>query len=209
MKIEHASSTIEAVLFDVGGVLSEEMIERKLLDLARVHGLPAERLLSLRPSLRLEADLGRISDRGFWREILRRAGAAASSISEEDLEIERYLAPVQGTLELARRLKQRYRVGILSNDSREMARARRRKLGLDAVFDRDTVIISAEVGLAKPDQKIFDLAVQRLGVDPARCLLVDDRQDNVQAARSCGLQAIQFSSAAQLEQELRRLGLSW
>jgi putative hydrolase of the HAD superfamily len=204
----HTSATIEVVLFDVGGVLSEEMIEHKLVDLARVHRLPAERLLSLRPSLRQDADLGRISDRDFWRAILRQAGATAGSISEEDLEIERYLTPVQGTLELARRLKQRYRVAILSNDSREMARARRDRLGLDAVFDRSSVIISAEVGLAKPDPRIFDLAVRRLDVAPDRCLLIDDRQDNVGAARSCGLQAIQFSSAQQLEQELRRLGLS-
>lgn len=199
---------IEVVLFDVGGVLSEEMIERKLTDLAREHGVPAERLLSLRPSLRLEADLGKISDRDFWRGILRQAGVTAK-ISEEDLRIDCYLTPVQGTLELARRLKPRYRVGILSNDSREMAQARRDTLGFDAVFDRAAVIISAEVGLAKPDPKIYDLAVRRLGVDPGRCLLIDDRPDNVQAARSCGLQAIQFSSALQLERELRSLGLSW
>jgi hypothetical protein len=76
----------------------------------------------------------------------------------DDPEIESYLVPIAGTLEIARQLRERgLRVGILSNDSREMSRARRRKHGFDDVFD--PILISSEIGQLKPGPGIYDHAL--------------------------------------------------
>lgn len=194
---------IGAVLFDVGGVLSRDMIETKLADLARRHGLPEAELLRAGLALRERADLGRLSDAEYWGQVLRQAGAEPA---DGDAAIEPYLEPVPGTLELARRLKARgLRVGILSNDSVQMARARRDRHGFDAVFD--PIVISGEIGKVKPAPGVYDHAVQTLGLPPAEVLFIDNREENVQGARARGLRALRFESAAQLERELARLGL--
>lgn len=191
------------MLFDVGGVLSRDMIEIKLRDLARRHRLPEAELLRAGLALREKADLGQLSDPEYWAQVLRGAGVEPAA---QDSAIEPYLEAVPGTLELARRLKARgLRVGILSNDSVEMARARRTRHGFDAVFD--PIVISGEIGKAKPWRPIYDHAIERLGLPPSQVLFIDNREENVAGARAAGLQALRFEDAARLEAALVRLGL--
>lgn len=59
-------------------------------------------------------------------------------------------------------------------------------------------VVSASEGVAKPDPRIYDIAISRFHLDPARTLFVDDGTRNVLAARAAGLQAVQFESAAQI-----------
>ncbi|MBW2523723.1 MAG: HAD family phosphatase [Deltaproteobacteria bacterium] len=188
---------IEALLFDVGGVLSQDRVEDKLADLARKYGVSYERLIAVKDPIRLDADLGRLSDAEFWQRTLATVGVDAT---EEDVDIEPYLAEVPGTLEVVRALHGRVRLGILSNDSRELSSARRRRHGFDQLFD--PIIISAHIGLVKPGREIYHHALQRLGVAAERCLFVDNREDNVAAARACGLRALRFTTAARLAEDL-------
>ncbi|TDW95484.1 MULTISPECIES: HAD family phosphatase [Kribbella] len=58
----------------------------------------------------------------------------------------------------------------------------------DGMFD--DIVISGEVGLRKPEPEIFELAAQRLGLEPAECVFVDDLQLNVDGARAVGMTAI-------------------
>ncbi len=76
------------------------------------------------------------------------------------------------------------------------------------VFDlfRDIVVSGAE-RLIKPDPAIYRLAIDRFEIDPARALFIDDREDNIASAISCGLQGHVFRDAPTLEAELARLGL--
>ncbi|GAB4085495.1 HAD family phosphatase [Myceligenerans cantabricum] len=69
------------------------------------------------------------------------------------------------------------------------------------------VVVSGRVGLAKPDVRIYRLLAQRFDVDPARAVFVDDKQENVDAARRCGFHAIRFTDVAALRGRLRALGL--
>ena len=69
------------------------------------------------------------------------------------------------------------------------------------------IVVSGEVGLAKPDPEIFRLTIDRFALDPARTAFVDDSPRNVEAARSVGLHAVHFTSAEALRLELVRLGL--
>lgn len=69
------------------------------------------------------------------------------------------------------------------------------------------IVVSGEVGLAKPDPEIFRLTIDRFALDSARTVFVDDSPRNVEAARSVGLHAVHFTSAEALRLELVRLGL--
>lgn len=67
--------------------------------------------------------------------------------------------------------------------------------------------VSCETGLRKPDLEAYLSASRTLGVAPERCLFVDDRASNCDAARAVGMDAVVFTDAGQLEAELARRGL--
>ncbi len=69
----------------------------------------------------------------------------------------------------------------------------------------DSVTISAEEGVMKPDPRIFEIALARAGVLPEEAVFVDDFAANVEGARRVGLRAIHFRSTAQALAELARL----
>lgn len=69
----------------------------------------------------------------------------------------------------------------------------------------DDVLVSGVEGMAKPDLRIFELAIARWGLDPSRTLFIDDSAHNVEAARRAGLHAILFTDVVALRRELRSL----
>ncbi|GAB3150628.1 HAD family hydrolase [Microbispora hainanensis] len=69
----------------------------------------------------------------------------------------------------------------------------------------DEVVSSARVGVAKPDPRIYEIAAERAGVPLGRCLFVDDRAENVEAARALGMTAVLFTGLPDLETALAPL----
>lgn len=94
--------------------------------------------------------------------------------------------PAGGLWGLAARARAvRVRTGLLSNSWGTDGYPRQR---LDAHFD--VQVISGEVGLRKPDPAIYRLALDRLGVEPYRCVFVDDLERNLATARDLGMHAV-------------------
>jgi putative hydrolase of the HAD superfamily len=62
----------------------------------------------------------------------------------------------------------------------------------------DAVVSSAQVGVAKPDQRIYEIAAELAGAAPERCLFVDDRLENVEAARTLGMTGVHYRTVADL-----------
>jgi epoxide hydrolase-like predicted phosphatase len=69
----------------------------------------------------------------------------------------------------------------------------------------DTMVISGEVGLHKPEPEIFRLGAERLGVEPAACVFVDDLRENCEGAEAVGMTAILHRGADRTIPELERL----
>ena len=113
----------------------------------------------------------------------------------------------RANLELVRRLRPRYKLSVLSNADMSL-RGRLERDGLHALFD--DVVVSAEVGMAKPDPAIFRLAADRLGLPPAACVFVDDWDDNVEAARAVGMRGVlhRVDKGDDLSEQLLALGVA-
>jgi 2-haloacid dehalogenase len=71
----------------------------------------------------------------------------------------------------------------------------------------DGIVISGEVGAAKPDRRIYDALIERHDLDPASLVFVDDVPANVAAAEQLGMRGLTFTSAAALRRDLAALGL--
>jgi 2-haloacid dehalogenase len=69
------------------------------------------------------------------------------------------------------------------------------------------VTVSGEIGMIKPDRRIFDHHVQHFGLDPAATIFIDDSLKNVEGARAAGWHAVHFQNAEALEADLERFGI--
>jgi len=114
--------------------------------------------------------------------------------------------PIQGTVEILRALHDKgYPLYALSNWSAETFAMVRDDFPFLALFD--SIVLSGEVRLVKPEPEIFHLTLQRIGLPAQECLFIDDSAANIAAARALGWQAIRFESPEQLARELRQAGV--
>ena len=97
------------------------------------------------------------------------------------------------------------RLLALSNWSAEMFPVARERFDFLEWFEG--IVISGEVGMNKPDRRIFEHLAEQFGIEPTDALFIDDSLANVDAAIAVGFRAIQFSDAAALRLDLARLGL--
>ncbi len=97
------------------------------------------------------------------------------------------------------------RLVALSNWSAETFPTAQERFDFLAWFEG--IVISGEVGVNKPDPRIFEYLVERFAIEPAAALFIDDSPANIDAARAFGFRTIQFTDATALRRELVRLGL--
>jgi len=113
---------------------------------------------------------------------------------------------IPGTVDLLADLRiAGVRLLALSNWSAEMFPVARERFDFLAWFEG--IVISGEVGVNKPDRRIFEHLVEQFAIEPAAALFIDDSSANVEAAAALGFRTIQFTNARALRLELVRLGL--
>lgn len=109
--------------------------------------------------------------------------------------------PVEGIEDVLRRVRREYRVAFLSNSNEIHAEVIPRRFS-NLFRDGDVFVFSHDWKCAKPDPRIFEIALRRLGARAEDCVYVDDLAENIDAARAAGLNAYLFTGSAEL---LRRL----
>jgi putative hydrolase of the HAD superfamily len=95
----------------------------------------------------------------------------------------------------------------LSNADASLRQRLEHEIGIEHLFD--DIVCSAEVGMAKPEPGVFDLACRRLGLAPGECVFVDDYEVNVKAAQDLGMQGVLFrvDRGDELRAQLAALGV--
>jgi HAD superfamily hydrolase (TIGR01549 family) len=196
--------SIQAVIFDFGGVLVRMVDDRPRLALAKRLGVPLSRLddLVFFSESAQRASKGEINVGMHWEAV-----RVALGIRPEDMPgfLEQYWSADDVNwqlLDYIRDLHPRYKVGLLSNAWDDLRQTMHARWNIDGLFDE--LIISAEVGLVKPDPRIFHLAMERLSVQPEEAVFLDDIAENVEAARREGLNAIAFQDTQKAIDELNR-----
>lgn len=195
---------IKAVFFDLGGVILRTEDHSPRTNLAKSFGLSYEEIdrLVFENDSSKKASLGFITEHEHWLNI-------AESLNLPELEVDRLKKEFFAgdridfyLLDLIRSLRPERVVGAISNAWSGM-RPWMDEHKVTDVFD--DMVISAEVGLAKPDPRIYQLAMQNLQVHPQESIFIDDTYRNVDAARRVGMQAILFEEPAQAVAELKSL----
>jgi epoxide hydrolase-like predicted phosphatase len=197
---------LKAIIFDVGGVLIRTHNWAGREKWAARLGMDArdfEDFVFSGESGR-KAQLGQISSVEHWAWLADHFGLDQTGIAELRRDFFSGDRLDESLVAYIRRLRRAgYRTGLLSNAGNEA----RHLLSGDypIIDDFDGVVISAEVGVMKPDPKIYRLAAENVGVDVTEALFVDDVMENVEGARAVGMQAVHFTDPELARQQLSEL----
>jgi epoxide hydrolase-like predicted phosphatase len=194
--------TIRAVIFDIGDVLLRMENHDKRHEWEARLGLSREDLTHLvfGSKVAARAVTGEVPEEAIWKyvaETLRLSDEQLPQFQRDFWEGDQFDADLAQFMQT---LRPRYKVGIISNAWSNARSAINRRFNLDSYVD--DAIYSAEVKLAKPDVRIFRLALERLGVQAEEAVFVDDVLENVQAAQSLGMKGVQFKNTQQTIKEV-------
>ena len=106
-----------------------------------------------------------------------------------------YLDTIQlndGFLDFIKVTRRQYKLAIISNDSSRWSKYLREKFNINQYFD--VISISGDLRIQKSDKRIFQLTVEKLAVRANDCLYIDDREENLEAARKLGMNTIMLNS---------------
>jgi putative hydrolase of the HAD superfamily len=190
------------LILDYGNVLSRVQDQTWMDEAARRLGADATAFRAAYWRHRHAYDDG-LSAADYWRRVVTAARAAAP-LAPDDVaaliasDVASWSVYHDEVWALAARFRAAGgRTALLSNSGPEVMARVRAEHPLEARFD--VVVNSCEVGLAKPDPRIFRLCLERLGLPAGAALFVDDRADNVEAAAGVGLQTLRFEGPDALD----------
>ncbi len=201
------AAMIKAIIFDHGGVIKENSDDIIFRDFALAFSLPLQQMTRAIQRFLDLYQTGEISDEKFFvslsalikkplpknYRLLWTAKYGAASYNE-------------GTIHFIEQLKQKgYKLACLSNTIPPHAEFSKKKHGYHWF---DVVVLSCEVGLRKPDKRIYELTCKELRCKPQECLFIDDSFENLAPAKELGMETIQFKSEDQLRRELLHRGIA-
>jgi epoxide hydrolase-like predicted phosphatase len=196
--------SIRAVFFDFGGVIARTEYQAPRQQLAERLGMEYEDLgrIIFESETGIQASVGSITALQHWESVmqrLKRPYEEMSSIRDEFFAgdiIDRQL------LDFLRSLRGKTITGLISNAWSDLRDYLVREKMEDAF---DHIVISAEVGVVKPEAKIFQVALEKAGVSPNEAVFVDDFYANIKGCEKLGMKGIHFKDAESTLQQLKLL----
>ena len=202
---------VDALILDFGEVLVHPQSVDAIARMAELVHVSAEEFQKRYWSHRVAYDSG-LPAADYWRRVLHGLDPAPDDLDAivADLiaaDYDSWTVYRPDVWEIARAFKAAGgRTAILSNGVPEIMGRLQRERSLAEFFD--VIVVSYEVGCAKPDPEIYRICLERLEVPASNTLFVDDRRENLDAARTLGLQTLHFTgdlSVEELRERLNRL----
>lgn len=185
---------IKAIIFDCFGVLVTEAWTA----FKDQHFGHDNKLLEQVNAIGKQADAGLMSH----EEAVRQTAALAGVTPQEVAATMHNNVPNELLFEYIRELKKSYKIGLLSNAAANWLEKMFEPAQL-AVFDG--INLSFESGFVKPDKRAYENAAAKLQVAPEACILVDDREIQLEGARKAGMKTVLYQDFEQTKAELEKL----
>ena len=194
--------SIRAVLFDIGGILELNpptgWRERWESELALRPGDLDKRL----EDVWRDAAVGSITEQVMEDTIRRRLGLQDEQMDRfrNDMWDDYLGSPNDELIDYFGGLRSRCRTGIISNSAVGARVREQERYGFDDLCE--LIVYSHEVGVSKPDRRIYEITCERMNLQPAEAVFLDDVEENVVAARELGFHAVWFVDNRQAVREI-------
>ncbi len=198
---------IRAFITDFGGVLVRTRTDRSRRALEQRLGLPLHtldnRVFGGEASLRGQS--GTLSEEEFWLEITRELDCSRIGLTPQTFRAEFFADDFldEELMAFIRSVRPPLKTGLISNAWSGMRDMIHTTVPIADAFD--ALVISAEEKMVKPDPRIYQLALDRLGVHADEAIFLDDMPENIDACQALGMHGVRFQSTAQALRDIRAL----
>jgi putative hydrolase of the HAD superfamily len=178
----------QAIVFDYAGVVAGDTATKFDESISKIIDVSVKNYKEIYYRHNDLHNTGKITWDELWKRVLTDLNKV--SLLDDVLIFTRKPKKVnKNVIKLIRELKNKgYKVALLSNYSREGGRRMRQVLHLDKVFD--LMLISGEIGLAKPHPEVFLYLIKKLNVSPSEIIFIDDSPKNIKTANSLGITTV-------------------
>ena len=196
--------SIRAVLFDLGGVIVRTEYQAPRQHLAERLGMEYDDLVKIvfDSDSGYQASIGAIPPEAHWASVIKRLKRPASEL--EAIRHDFFAGDIidRTLLDFLHSLRGKYKTGLISNAWGDLREYLQREKIEDAF---DHMIISAEVGAVKPEAKIYQIALEQVGVKPKEMVFVDDFAVNIEGCEKVGIKGILFKDPDSALKQLKAL----
>jgi putative hydrolase of the HAD superfamily len=198
---------IRAVFFDFGGVIQRTEFQAPRQQLAQRFGMEYEDLDKLvfgggPNSTAAKATVGEIDVKEHWKAVAKKLKISDKEISTVESDFFAGDVVDRSLIQFLQSLRPRFMTGLISNAWSDMREYLVRQK-LDDVFDH--LIISAEVGAAKPDARIYRFALEQAKVKANEAVFVDDVPANIEACERIGMRGVLFRDSQEFMRQLNEI----
>lgn len=189
--------TIKAIIFDCFGVLYPDtywtMAHEFLGDSLEQNRAKLHDLVN-------QVDMGYITRDDLWEQFGELVGQTKEEVYTR---LEEFSGLDKRLLAFIDEHKATHKIGMISNVGKGFIE--RMFVAKPANEYFDSIILSSDVGLVKPDVRIYELAALKLGVKPEECVFIDDLVKNAEGARQAGMKAITYKNYGQFMREIETI----
>jgi glucose-1-phosphatase len=198
---------IQAVIFDIGGVLVRTESHQSRREWEERLGLAPRQSeeIVFGGEMGARAQQGDVTEEALWAWVAQRLALDEPTLA--DFRRSFWAGDVldQPLVDFIRRLRPKYQTAVISNATEALRAALTQKFKIADAFD--LIVCSAEERVMKPDRVIFERTLARLGRVPAETVFIDDFAHNIAAAQELGMHTIHFRPDTDVPAELARLGV--
>ena len=196
---------IESVIFDWGGVLIDDPVPGLMKYCSEALAVSKEDYIKAHNKFAEDFEKGLINEDMFWERMCSELGVSKPKVPSLWADaFDAAYVPREDMFSLAGGLRENgYKTAFLSNTEKP-AMQFFHQLRYD-IFD--VLVFSCAEGTRKPERRIYELTVQRLGSEAGQSLFIDDKPEYINGAQQAGLNTILFESISQVKNELTRLGV--
>lgn len=198
----------KAIIFDLGNVLLEISFIRVCRYWAGITGRDPQELYASFPEdeIFIGFEKGEVSPEVFRRHVMTKMGCSMSTAEFDNGWNSIFIGPVPGIQIVLTQLQKRYRLVGLSNTNPIHAAWWQAPYGaLIAMLEQ--LFVSHEIGVRKPDSRAYEIVLDYLGLKPEETIFIDDKAENVNAAKQLGIKGLIMESTPKLVGDLRELGI--
>jgi len=196
---------INSVIFDWGGVLIDDPAPALMRYCADALAVSKEDYIKAHRKFVADFQIGRITEDTFWARLCSQLNTQKPKTSSLWAKaFKAAYSPKADMFSLARSLRENgCKIALLSNT--EIPAMQYFYQQRYDIFD--VLVFSCAEGTKKPERKIYELVLEKLGEEPSQSVFIDDRQDHINAGKEAGLNTILFKSVDQVKKELSRLSV--
>lgn len=194
---------IKGLLFDWAGVFCRPGEPFANKNLQKKLGLKPAQIEKPVKDIQNKYYRGEISAKVFWSQVLDHFELKAPSFEELNTSYLQSYKIYPSMFTLVKKLKEKYRIGLVSNLTHEMLQEIDKKNNLKNYFLSQT--FSNKTGFLKPEREIFDLALKKLGTKAEETVFIDDSQENIAGAKKIGFQTILATTPRETARKIKKI----